>query len=85
VAALKYRDMVASARESGEIRPPCDDRTSAYCMDDIFLTLQFSFGSVYYRNRLKAFIGEAAAADSDGLVAALLAFLRAAFGGTTRA
>ncbi len=78
-AALKYRDMIASARALGEIDPPCDDRAAAFCLDDIFLTLQFSFGSPYYRRRLEIFLGEEVAEDRDRLVASLLDFLRAAF------
>jgi TetR/AcrR family transcriptional regulator len=78
-AAEKYRGMIASARASGEIDPPCDDDAAAFCLDDIFLALQFSFGSPYYRHRLETFVGEEAAADGESLVASLLGFVRAAF------
>jgi TetR/AcrR family transcriptional regulator len=78
-AAEKYRSMIASARAAGEIDPPCDDAAAAFCLDDIFLALQFSFGSAYYRHRLETFVGVAAAGDGEGIVAALLGFVRAAF------
>ena len=81
VAAVKYRKMVASARERGEISPTCDDEAAAFCLDNIFMTLQFSYGSAYYADRLKVFLGNDAIDESDRVVASLLAFIRSALGG----
>ena len=83
-AATKYRSMIERARESGEIDPPCDDRAAAFCLDDLFLSLQFSFGSEYYAERLKIFLGNVASDEPELVIAALLAFIRAAFGRTSR-
>jgi AcrR family transcriptional regulator len=82
--AGRYTAMVAEARERGEISPPCDDRAAAFCLDDLFLCLQFSFGSDYYKRRLGVFMGDSASGDPDAVVAALLAFVHAALGGPRR-
>ncbi len=81
-AATKYSAMVARARETGEISPPCDDRAAALCLDDLFLALQFAFGSAYYRERLRVFLGESAEDGPDAAVASMLSFIRASFGGS---
>ena len=78
VAAVRYASMVAEARARGEISPPCGDRAAAFCLDDIFLCLQFSFGSSYYRERLGVFLG--AGEGPEEIVAALLGFIHRAFG-----
>jgi AcrR family transcriptional regulator len=80
-AVTKYAAMVARARESGEIDPPCDDRAAAFCLDDLFLALQFSYGSAYYGERLRLFLGEEAREGSDAVVASLLSFVGAALRG----
>jgi TetR/AcrR family transcriptional regulator len=84
-AAEKYSAMVARAREQGEIHPPCDDRTAAFCLDDLFLSLQFSYGSSYYHERLKIFLGGTIPEDPEDLVQALLAFIGMALGGAPSA
>jgi TetR/AcrR family transcriptional regulator len=78
-SASRYTQMVREAREKGEISPPCGDRAAAFCLDDLFLCLQFSFGSSYYKERLKVFAGSEAV-ESEDIVAALLAFARSAMG-----
>ena len=80
-AATKYSAMVARARAIGEISPPCDDRAAALCLDDLFLALQFAFGSAYYGERLRVFLGKSVEEGPDEVVAAMLAFIRASFGG----
>jgi TetR/AcrR family transcriptional regulator len=83
-SAARYTAMVAEARAKGEIKTALDDRAAALCLDDLFISLQFAFGSPYYAARLKVFLGESsteAGIGSDPVVEALLRFIRSAFGG----
>jgi AcrR family transcriptional regulator len=74
VSATRYRSMVAEAAASGEIVPDADPAMTAFFLDDIFLSVQFSCASTYYRDRLRLFVGDAA--DDDAVIAAALLFIR---------
>jgi TetR/AcrR family transcriptional regulator len=81
-AVAKYSEMVARARATGEIDPPCGDLEAAFCLDNLFLILQFSYGSAYYAERLKLFLGGSEPrAGSEEVIIAILAFIEASLGG----
>lgn len=71
-----YRAMVEEAQASGEVRGDIDPRFAAFLVDDIFLSVQFSFASTYFAGRLDAFVGPGASPVE--VVSAALAFVRAA-------
>ncbi len=77
VSATRYRRMVAEAAASGEIAADADPATTAFLLDDIFLLIQFSYASTYYRDRLRLFVGEAAD-DDEAIVSAAMRFIRRA-------
>lgn len=76
VSADRYTRMVAEAASSGQIRGDLDPAATAWLVDDIFLTLQFSYASSYYRGRLRVFVGDAD--DPRTIIASALAFIRRA-------
>ena len=78
VSATLYRRMVADAAAAGEIAADADPSSSAFCLDDIFLAVQFSYASTYYRDRLRHFVGDAMVDDPETLIAAVLLFIRRA-------
>jgi AcrR family transcriptional regulator len=78
ISAAMYRGMVAAAAASGEIDADADPASTAFCLDDIFLAVQFSYASTYYRDRLRLFVGDSMADDPDALIAAVLRFVRRA-------
>ncbi|MGO8693203.1 MAG: TetR/AcrR family transcriptional regulator [Rectinemataceae bacterium] len=80
IASDLYRSMVREAQERGEIDGSADPATTAFCLDDIFLIVQFSFGSDYYRERLRRFVGEGALDDPESLIAGIMRFVRRALG-----
>ncbi len=75
VSATRYRSMVAEAAAAGEIAADTDPATTAFLLDDLFLAIQFSYASTYYRNRLRLFVGDAAD-DAGAIIAAALGFIR---------
>lgn len=80
VASERYRRMVADAKRSGEVDPGVDEAAAAFCLDNLFLVVQFSFGSAYYRERLGLFLGPPAAADPETVVRGVMSFIRRALG-----
>jgi AcrR family transcriptional regulator len=78
VAAQRYPQMVAEAKKRGEIDAGLSETATAFCLDNLFLIVQFSFGSEYYRERLGLFLGENAAHEADAVVQGVMGFIRRA-------
>jgi TetR/AcrR family transcriptional regulator len=76
VAAHRYREMVGAAIRSGEIRPDADPASVSFCLDNLFLIVQFSFGSAYYRERLALFLGRRVAARPREVIDGVMDFIR---------
>jgi AcrR family transcriptional regulator len=76
VSASRYRAVIAEAQGKGEVEPGLDPGWAAFFLDDILLMTQFSVGSVYYRARLRLFLGAESEAWTPGeLVERSLAFI----------
>ena len=84
VAAEGYRRMVADARARGEIAPDSSDSVAAFCLDNLLMIVQFSFGSPYYRERLGLFLGPRAAGEEEAVISGVMSFIRQAFGRPSR-
>ena len=76
VSAELYSRMVAEASAAGQIRRDVDPAVTAWLLDDIFLSVQFSYASTYYRDRLRVFAD--GADDPDTIVSSALDFIRRA-------
>lgn len=79
-AAEYYRRLIADAQKSGEISNDNPPEILAFFMDNLFLTLQFSYASAYYQERMRVFLGKRLS-NKDKLVrSSLLDFIRSALG-----
>jgi TetR/AcrR family transcriptional regulator len=78
VAVALYRRMVVQGRERGEIRSDADEAATAFCLDNLFMMVQFSYGSAYYKERLALFLGKGAAARPSGVLRGVMDFIRRA-------
>jgi len=78
VAAERYAKMVAEAKRKGEIDTKVSETATAFCLDNLFLVVQFSFGSAYYRERLGLFLGETAQDDGETVIRGVMDFIRRA-------
>ena len=76
IAANYYRSLIASARTTGMVAPDVDERVAAFCLDSLFLILQFSYA--YYRERIKIFAGENALDEDEHIIAGMMQFIRRA-------
>ncbi len=78
VAAERYRQMVAEAKKRGEVDEGVSEAAAAFCLDNLFLIVQFSFGSAYYRERLGLFLGSHAVEDAEVVIRGVMDFIRRA-------
>lgn len=53
-----YARAVSEGQKSGEIRADIDPRIAAFMIDNLFMTLQFSYAGDYYEERFKIYCGE---------------------------
>jgi TetR/AcrR family transcriptional regulator len=76
ITASRYRQMVGEAKVRGEIRADADEAATAFCLDNLFMAVQFSFGSAYYKERLALYVGKAALARPAIVKEGVLSFIR---------
>lgn len=58
VAGSEYKTMIKDAQDRGEIRADVDPAVVAFILDNIFMSLQFSYAMPYYQLRKRLFVGE---------------------------
>ena len=85
IAADAYRRLLSEAQAQGEIDPGLDTSVAAFCLDNLLLMLQYSFGCGYYRERLALFAGHPALSDPRMVIKASMRFIANALGCTPRA
>lgn len=74
-----YKELLARAKEKGEVRSDLDVPMAAFFLDNLVVMLQLSIASSYYRSRIKLYLGEAGAQDRETLIAGLLALIKRSF------
>jgi hypothetical protein len=67
---------LAEARTAGLARPGLDEDYAAFCLDNVFMALQFSFSCDYHKLRKAVYLGKAKDDDDEALVARTIEFLR---------
>lgn len=58
VAGSEYKTIIKDAQDRGEIRGDVDPAVVAFILDNIFMSLQFSYAMPYYQLRKRLFVGE---------------------------
>ena len=71
-----YSALLAEARAAGLVREGLDEDFAAFCLDNIFMALQFAFSCDYYKTRKAVYLGPEKDADDEALVTRTLEFLR---------
>jgi hypothetical protein len=77
IAAEAYRKVIMEAQARGEIDPDMNPGLAAFCLDNMLLMLQYSFGCRYYKERLSLFAGPA---DPEMVISTTARFISRAFG-----
>lgn len=78
ISATLYRKLLKEAIRNGSVAPEIDVDVAAFCIDNLILTLQYSYTSDYFKERLKIFVGESALSDDVRIRQGLMRFMRAA-------
>jgi AcrR family transcriptional regulator len=76
LSARCYSALLAEARSAGLVRPGLDEDYAAFCLDNVFMALQFSFACDYHKLRKTTYLGPEKDADDEALVVRTLEFLR---------
>jgi AcrR family transcriptional regulator len=76
LSARVYAALLAEARAAGAVRADLDENYAAFCLDSLFVALQFSFANDYHKLRKSVYLGAEKDADDEQLVARVLQFLR---------
>ena len=81
ITAVAYTQLLRQAKAEGSMDKQADEKAFAFCMDSIFLILQFSLSSEYYRDRMKIYMGEDVLSKPGTLIDQVLLFINNALGG----
>ena len=73
-----YIEALKEGQKSGEIRKDIDPRVAAFLIDDLFMSLQFSYAGDYYEERFKIFCGEDAHQRDEFIIEQVLKFIKSA-------
>ncbi len=78
-ASELYATYIKEAQDAGVVRKDIDARYFAFFLDNLFISLQFSYACEYYKERMKLFIGEEVFDNDELVVEQLMKFIRGAF------
>ncbi|GAB6094707.1 hypothetical protein JCM14469_09590 [Desulfatiferula olefinivorans] len=80
ITAVYLRGLIAEAKQQGVIAPDLDDAVTAFCLDNLIITLQYSYTSEYFAERMKIFAGDDALDNDEKMVKGIMRFVRGALG-----
>lgn len=78
VTAEIYVQAITEGQANGEIRKDIDPKVAAFLIDDLFMSLQFSFANDYYIQRFKIYCGEDAINRDELVIREVLKFVKSA-------
>lgn len=78
LTASIYRKAIEEGQKNGDIRADIDAPFAAFLLDDIFMTLQFSYACDYYKERFRIYAGNNITDRDDFVVEQCLKFVKSA-------
>ncbi len=79
VSAELYSAFLEKAQKEKLIREDIDVKLFAFFLDNLFVSLQFSYACEYYKERLKIFAGEDVFEKDDLVAEQMMKFIKGAF------
>jgi AcrR family transcriptional regulator len=79
VSAKAYSQIILEAKTAGKIAEDIDEKVFAFALDNLFMSLQFSYASEYYKERMKIYIGEDVFDKDDHIIQEMMKFISRAF------
>ncbi|TGJ98784.1 TetR/AcrR family transcriptional regulator [Leptospira langatensis] len=77
ISAKVYTSLIAEAKKSGVVGKEVDEKIFAFCIDNLFMILQFSYATEYYKERMSIYLGKDMD-DDEKIVRGILSFIRRA-------
>lgn len=84
ISSNAYSALLTQAKAEGLMDAGADERVFAFCLDNIFLTLQFSLSSEYYRDRMEIYLGQDIVERQAFLKAQVMRFIQNALSGISK-
>ena len=78
ITAEIYTQAIIEGQANGEIRKDIDPKVAAFLIDDLFMSLQFSFANDYYIQRFKIYCGDDAIDKDEFIIREVLKFVKSA-------
>jgi len=79
VSAKCYIDLINQAKTEGILSPKASTSIYAFLLDNIFMMLQFSYATEYYKERMKVYLGKNIFKRDEEVVSGIMFFLKNAF------
>lgn len=73
-----YASLIREAQKNGIARKDIDANYFAFFLDNLFLTLQFSYSCEYYKQRLRIFVNEDVLENDEMVLKQLMSFIKGA-------
>ncbi|MFA6680427.1 MAG: TetR/AcrR family transcriptional regulator [Sphaerochaeta sp.] len=78
ISAEAYARLLKDGQDRGEVRKDMDPRLGAFFLDNLFMSLQFSYVNGYYIQRFRTYAGEAIIEQDEKVAREMVSFIQSA-------
>ncbi len=78
ITAEYFRALLTEAMEEGIVDKNLDKHITAFCIDNLIITLQYSYTSQYFSERMKIFAGADSLEKDEKIIEGIMCFVRKA-------
>lgn len=78
ISSAAYVQLLQEGQERGEVRGDIDPHLGAFFVDNLFMSLQFSYVNGYYIQRFKTYAGEGILDQDEKVATQMLEFIQSA-------
>lgn len=76
ISAEAYAKLLKDGQDRGEVRKDMDPRLGAFFLDNLFMSLQFSYVNGYYIQRFRTYAGEAIIEQDEKVAREMVSFIQ---------
>ena len=73
-----YVEAIREGQKTGEVRDDIDPQIAAWLIDNLFMSLQFSYSGAYYSERLRVYCGDDIEEKDEYVIGEVLKFIKSA-------
>lgn len=78
ISAEAYAKLLKDGQDRGEVRKEMDPRLGAFFLDNLFMSLQFSYVNGYYIQRFRTYAGETIIEQDEKVAREMVSFIQSA-------